>query len=41
MKFARIEMLFLIYRDGCALELNTGAADKPYNEKEHFHDTHN
>ena len=37
----QIEMMFLIYRDGCALELNKGAADKHNNEKEHFHDTHN
>jgi hypothetical protein len=37
----QIEMLFLIYREGCALALSTGATDKSNIEKESFHDTHN
>jgi hypothetical protein len=38
----QIEMMFLIYRDGCTLELKSGPADKPNNNnvKEVFHDTH-
>jgi hypothetical protein len=37
----QIEMMFLIYRDGCALALNSGAAAKPCNVKESSYDTHN
>ena len=37
----QIEMMFLIYRDGCTLDLISGSADKPYNVKEVFHDPHN
>jgi hypothetical protein len=37
----QIEMMFLIYRDGCALAFNSEAADKPKKLKETFHDTHN
>jgi hypothetical protein len=38
----QIEMLFLIYRDGCALAQSSEAADKPCSLiKEPFHDSHN
>jgi hypothetical protein len=36
----QIEMMFLIYHDGCALTLNPPSADKPSNIKEPYHDTH-